>query len=107
MHTLLSQCWHIPYGLCLGNRLSNAAGFFSRRRVVLQPQILMLANIVLEIGIGVAGLLLGGVGGWLFLRATAGGTIRLARREAEQLITAAKTEGDAEKQKIELEKFIS
>ena len=63
----------------------------------------MLANIVLEIGIGVAGLLLGGVGGWLFLRATAGGTIRLARREAEQLITAAKTEGDAEKQKIELE----
>ena len=63
----------------------------------------MLANIVLEIGIGVGGLLLGGVGGWLFLRATAGGTIRLARREAEQIITAAKTEGDAEKQKIELE----
>ena len=63
----------------------------------------MLANIVLEIGIGVGGLLLGGVGGWLFLRATAGGTIRLARREAKQIITAAKTEGDAEKQKIELE----
>jgi ribonuclease Y len=63
----------------------------------------MLANIVLEIGIGVGGLLLGGVGGWLFLRATAGGTIRLARREAEQIITAANTEGNAEKQKIELE----
>ncbi len=63
----------------------------------------MLANIVLEIGIGVGGLLLGGVGGWLFLRATAGGTIRLARREAEHIISAAKTEGDAEKQKIELE----
>ena len=57
----------------------------------------MLANIVLEIGIGVGGLLLGGVGGWLFLRATAGGTIRLARREAEHIISAAKTEGDAEK----------
>ena len=67
------------------------------------PQIDMLANIVLEIGIGVGGLLLGGVGGWLFLRATAGGTIRLARREAQQIISTSKTEGDAEKQKIELE----
>jgi ribonuclease Y len=66
-------------------------------------QIDMLANIVLEIGIGVGGLLLGGVGGWLFLRATAGGTIRLARREAQQIISTSKTEGDAEKQKIELE----
>ncbi len=63
----------------------------------------MLANIVLEIGIGVGGLILGAVGGWLFLRATAGGTIRLARREAEQTIAAAKTEGASEKQKIELE----
>lgn len=63
----------------------------------------MLANIYLEIGIGVGGLILGGVGGWLFLRATAGGTIRLARREAEQTIATAKTEGAAEKQKIELE----
>ena len=67
------------------------------------PQIDMLANIVLEIGIGVGGLLLAGVGGWLFLRATAGGTIRLARREAQQIISTSKTEGDAEKQKIELE----
>ncbi|MBC8202977.1 MAG: ribonuclease Y [Planctomycetes bacterium] len=63
----------------------------------------MLANIVLEIGIGVGGLILGGVGGWLFLRATAGGTIRLAKREAEQTVSAAKTEAAAEKQKIELE----
>ena len=63
----------------------------------------MLANIILEIGIGVGGLILGAVGGWLFLRATAGGTIRLARRESEQLIAAAKTEADAEKQKVELE----
>jgi ribonuclease Y len=63
----------------------------------------MLANIILEIGIGVGGLIFGAVGGWLFLRATAGGTIRLAKREAEQTISAAKTEAAAEKQKIELE----
>jgi ribonucrease Y len=63
----------------------------------------MLANIGLEIGIGVGGLILGAVGGWLFLRATAGGTIRLAKREAEQTISAAKTEVAAEKQKVELE----
>ncbi len=63
----------------------------------------MLANIVLEIGIGIGGLVLGAVGGWFFLRAATGGTIRLAKREAEQTVSAAKIEGAAEKQKIELE----
>ncbi|MDP6542302.1 MAG: Rnase Y domain-containing protein, partial [Phycisphaerales bacterium] len=67
------------------------------------PQIFMLANIFIDIGIGFGGLVVGGVGGWLFIRATTGGTIRLARRQAEQIIAASKTEGEAEKQKIELE----
>ena len=67
------------------------------------PHKSMLANIFIEIGIGVGGLMVGCVGGWLLLRAIEGGTIRLAKREAQQTISAAKTEADAQKQKIELE----
>jgi len=56
-----------------------------------------------EIGIGVAGVFVGVVIGWVLLRSIAGGTIRLARRDAEQIISSAASEGDALKQKIELE----
>jgi len=63
----------------------------------------MIANMWTNIGIGAGGLLAGVVIGWLLIRTISGGTIRLARRDAGQIIDAAKTEGDSLKQKIELE----
>ncbi len=63
----------------------------------------MIANIWIQLGIGVGSLIIGAVGGWFLLRAITGGTIRLAKREAEQMVSAAKTEGDSIKQKVELE----
>jgi ribonuclease Y len=48
-------------------------------------------------------LLLGVAIGWFILRSLTGGTIRLARREAEQTLASAKTEGESLKQKLELE----
>lgn len=63
----------------------------------------MIANIWLQLGIGVGGLLAGVVAGWFLLRAITGGTIRSAKREGEQLLTSAKSEGDSIKQKIEFE----
>ena len=63
----------------------------------------MIANIWMELGIGAGSLFVGVAIGWFLLRAITGGTIRLARREAEQLVTAAKTEGEVLKQKIELD----
>ncbi len=59
----------------------------------------MLTNIA----IGIGSLLFGVAVGWFLLRAITGGTIRLAKREAEQIASAAKTEAEAIKQKIELE----
>jgi len=63
----------------------------------------MIANIWIQLGIGVGSLIVGIVGGWFLVRAITGGTLRLAKREAEQMVSAAKTEGDSIKQKVELE----
>ena len=63
----------------------------------------MIANIWIQLGIGVGSLIIGAVGGWFLLRAITGGTIRLAKREAKQMVSAAKIEGESIKQKIELE----
>ncbi len=58
---------------------------------------------LIQIAIGVGSFILGIAAGWFMLRAITGGTIRLAKREAEQTVSAAKTEGEAIRQKIELE----
>ena len=60
-----------------------------------------------NIGIGgagvVIGLLIGVAIGWFAVRTITGGTIRLARRDAKQIVDAANTEGESLKSKIELE----
>jgi len=58
---------------------------------------------ITNIAIGIGSLLAGVAIGWLVLRALTGGTLRLAKREAEQTVDAAQKEGEAIKQKIELE----
>ena len=58
---------------------------------------------ITNIAIGIGSLLLGVAIGWFILRSLTGGTIRLARREAEQTLAAAKTEGESLKQRLELE----
>ena len=63
----------------------------------------MIANIWIQLGFGVGGLFGGVVIGWLLLRSISGGTIRLAKRDAEQIVSSAGSEGEALKQKIELE----
>lgn len=63
----------------------------------------MIANIWIQLGFGIGGLFGGVVIGWFLLRMIAGGTIRLAKRDAEQIVSSAAAEGDALKQKIELE----
>ncbi len=57
----------------------------------------------INIAIGIGSLFLGVAIGWFMLRAITGGTLRLAKREAEQTVSAAQKEGEAIKQKIELE----
>jgi ribonuclease Y len=63
----------------------------------------MIANILLQLGIGVGSLIAGVAIGWFLLRAMTGGTLRMAKKESDQIISAAKIEGDSIKQKIELE----
>jgi ribonuclease Y len=58
---------------------------------------------IINIAIGIGSLLLGIAIGWFMLRAMTGGTLRLAKREAEQTVSSAKKEGESIKQKIELE----
>jgi ribonuclease Y len=58
---------------------------------------------LINIAIGIGSLIVGVAVGWFMLRAITGGTIRLARREAEQTRSAAQKEGDAIKQRIELD----
>jgi len=60
-------------------------------------------TMITNIAIGIGSLLLGVAIGWFILRSLTGGTIRLARREAEQTLAAAKTEGESLKQRLELE----
>lgn len=63
----------------------------------------LLANTGLTIGVG-AGALLVGVGlGWMLLSLLRGATLRRANDEADQIRKAATTEGEAAKQRIELE----
>jgi ribonucrease Y len=57
----------------------------------------------INIAIGIGSLFFGVAVGWFLLRAITGGTIRLAKREAEQTVFAAQKEGEAIKQKIELD----
>ncbi|MDP6601381.1 MAG: ribonuclease Y [Phycisphaerales bacterium] len=64
------------------------------------PEFLAL---VTESVIAAVALIVGAAIGWILLRMTAGGTVRRARSEAEQLIAAATTEGEAERRRIELE----
>jgi ribonuclease Y len=63
----------------------------------------MIANIWIQLGFGVGGLIGGVLIGWLLLRSISGGTIRLAKRDAGQIVSSATSEGEALKQKIELE----
>lgn len=63
----------------------------------------MIANIWIQFSFGFGGLLAGVVIGWFLLRSITGGTIRLAKRDAEQILTTATSEGESLKQKIELE----
>ncbi len=63
----------------------------------------MTANIWLHLGIGAVSLIVGIALGWFLLRVMTGGTIRLAKREAEQIVSAAKTESESIKQKAELD----
>jgi ribonuclease Y len=58
---------------------------------------------LINIAIGVGSLIIGVGIGWFLLRAMTGGTLRLAKREAEQTVEAAQKEAEAIKQKIELE----
>jgi ribonucrease Y len=58
---------------------------------------------ITNIAIGIGSLLAGVAIGWLVLRALTGGTLRLAKREAEQTVNSAQKEGEAIKQKIELD----
>ena len=58
---------------------------------------------LINIAIGIGSLIVGVAVGWFMLRAITGGTIRLARREAEQTRSAAQKEGDSIKQRIELD----
>ena len=64
------------------------------------PEFLAL---VTESIIAAVALIVGAAIGWILLRMTTGGTVRRARSEAEQLISAATTEGEAERRRIELE----
>ncbi|MBT4529593.1 MAG: ribonuclease Y [Phycisphaerae bacterium] len=63
----------------------------------------MIDNIWLVLGVGIGGLLFGGCIGWFAIRAITGGTIRLAKRDAEQVVSAAKVEADSITQKAELD----
>ncbi|HIB50448.1 MAG TPA: ribonuclease Y, partial [Phycisphaerales bacterium] len=63
----------------------------------------LMHTMITNIAIGIGSLLLGVAIGWFILRSLTGGTIRLARREAEQTLAAAKTEGESLKQRLELE----
>ena len=63
----------------------------------------MIANIWLQVGIGAGGLIIGIAVGWFLLRMITGGTIRSAKRDAQQLVSAAKTESESIKQKVELD----
>ena len=58
---------------------------------------------ITNIAIGIGSLLVGVAVGWFLLRAMTGGTLRLAKREAEQAVSSAQKEGEALKQKIELD----
>lgn len=58
---------------------------------------------IINIAIGIGSLFLGIAIGWFMLRAMTGGTLRLAKREAEQTVSSAQKEGEAIRQKIELE----
>ncbi len=66
---------------------------------------LVLADISLAatIGIAVAACVVGGVGGVVLIRMMTGGTIRAARRDAENMRQKATAEAEAAQRKIELE----
>ena len=53
--------------------------------------------------VGGIALVVGVAAGWLLVTLITGGTVRRAKREAEQLVTAAQTEAEAARQKAELE----
>ena len=55
------------------------------------------------IAIGIGSLIVGVAVGWFLLTAITGGTVRLAKREAEQTLSSAQKEAEAIKQKVELE----
>lgn len=66
------------------------------------PALITLAYVT-EIIIGVVALLVGFGVGWLLYALITGNTKAAAQREAEQIISAASTEAEASKQRIELE----
>ena len=63
----------------------------------------MTTNIWLVLGVGFGGLIAGIAVGWFAIRAVTGGTIRLAKKDAEQLASAAKAEAEKITQKAELD----
>lgn len=67
------------------------------------PTQFYLAITTNEIFIGVGALIVGAGIGWFAIRAISGGTIRLAKRDAQQILDKAESESDALKQKIELD----
>ncbi|MCH2146661.1 MAG: ribonuclease Y [Phycisphaerales bacterium] len=67
------------------------------------PTHFFLAITTNEILIGVGALLVGVAIGWFAIRSISGGTIRLAKRDAQQIMEKAESESEAIKQKIELD----
>ena len=67
------------------------------------PTQLFLAITTNEILIGVVALVVGVAIGWFAVRAISGGTIRLAKRDAQQIMEKAESESESLKQKIELD----
>ena len=67
------------------------------------PTQLFLAITTNEILIGVVAFVVGVVIGWFAVRAISGGTIRLAKRDAQQIMEKAESESESLKQKIELD----
>ncbi|MHC5004601.1 MAG: ribonuclease Y [Planctomycetota bacterium] len=64
---------------------------------------ILLADMTTELLTGGGGLVVGLILGWVLVALVTGNTLRRARHEAEQTVAAARAEGEAARQRIELE----